>query len=279
MRLPGLVSICALALALPASCAPLSATPWPTGSGDAGAVDSASSADGASSSGSGGSADGGACAPGDVATYQPVYHPAAPAHGCADMQQISGFFDACFGVNGTAALCEKFQGTYADCASCIVTPDSAPAYGPIVNHGAFVTANVAGCIELMIASPTGAEPRCADAGVAELACAKAVQAVEGCELAACQANCNVHDSTSLDGFQSCSNAADVSGCSTYAQAAQCATPDAGGGSCGAPAACIVADFKAFYDGVVPAFCLPAPVYDAGAPLDAGGSQPDAASGD
>src|ERR1017187_10041219 len=99
MRLPGLASICALALALPASCAPLSATPLPTGSGDAGAVDSAIFADGASSSGSGGSADGGACAPGDVATYQPIYHPAPPAHALGGIQQTTGSHDTRLGLH------------------------------------------------------------------------------------------------------------------------------------------------------------------------------------
>ena len=278
MRLLGLVSLSAIALALPASCAPLSATPLP---GPADAGDAGLSGEGGSNSSSGGSADGGsgACVPGDVATYQPVYHPAAAVGGCADMQQIIDFYDACFGAQKTSSHCQTFQSANALCASCIVTPDSAMTYGPIIDHGAFVTANVAGCIELMVDSAIGAEPRCVDGGAAELACAKAAQAVDGCELAACEANCNVHDTASLAAYQTCASVADGSGCSTYAQAALCASPDAGGGSCGPPAACLLQDFKAFYDKVVPTFCLPLPTIDAGSSLDSGGTPPDSGAGD
>ena len=76
MRVHALAAIASLALALPAGCAPLSATPLP-GPSDGGLLtDAVSGGDGGSSGSSSSGGDGGACAPGDVATYQAVYHPA-----------------------------------------------------------------------------------------------------------------------------------------------------------------------------------------------------------
>jgi hypothetical protein len=133
------------------------------------------------------------------------------------------------------------------------------AYGPIIDHGAFVTANVAGCIDLEIAGAT-------DGGSAAIGCAKAVDALEGCEVAACEANCPVSDTASLSRFEACSTSADGTGCSTYAAAAACTAPDAG---VGVPSTCLQTDFSAFYHSVVPLFCLPPPVVDAGAPATDG----------
>jgi hypothetical protein len=215
--------------------------------------------------------DASACQPGDLRTFHPDgYHPASgawqgvcPVDGFNDA--IQGFFASCLSTLATTDLCSAFRTQYATCFDCILTPESAATYGPIIDHGGFVTGNVAGCIEL---SGT------ADTGAGDLPCAEAVQARTGCELAACQANCPVHDAASLASYDTCADQADKGGCQSYLAAASCedGVADAGG-----PATdCLLQDFKSFYDAVVPRFCgKAAPAggdagADSGGPLDASG---------
>jgi hypothetical protein len=200
--------------------------------------------------------DASSCRPGEVATYQPSYHPASGAYqGLCGDDLIKQYYDDCLGPNASTDSCADFKAdkTSGPCAACIVTPDSATKYGPIIDHGSFVTANVAGCLELAAGALD------ADGGSANLlACARAVQSQAGCELAACEANCDVHDTASLDAYGTCASAADTQGCETYASAATCAETDAG-----QEAQCLTG-FQDFYDEVVPEFC--------GSALDAGGKQ-------
>jgi hypothetical protein len=123
-----------------------------------------------------------------------------------------------------------------------------------------VTANIAGCIELTDATSGG------------LACAKAVQALGGCELLACEANCDVHDPQSLNAYDNCASTADQAGCTAYASASTCvqSLQEAGDGV----AQCLAADFKAFYFVAAQLFCGTAPAVDAAAPYDAGSPAPD-----
>src|SRR4029077_6153484 len=134
--------------------------------------------------------DASACRPGDVATYRPApYHLAAAAHkGACDAMQIADFYKQCLGPQKTSAQCSAFMSdkTTGPCAACIVTSETADHYGPVIDHSGFVTANVAGCIELT--DPSG------------VSCAKSVQALNGCELAACEANCPVHDAPSRSAY-------------------------------------------------------------------------------
>jgi hypothetical protein len=141
----------------------------------------------------------------------------------------------------------------AKCAACILTPDTAAKYGPLIDHGNLVTANVAGCLELLAPG--------------SLACAKAVQQLGGCELAACLANCAVHDAASLADYEACATQAESAGCQTFTSAAACALdlPDAAPGA----AACL-GDFQSFYMAVVPIFC--------GLPEAGGPGPPDASGG-
>lgn len=214
------------------------------GGGSSGAGSSNGGSGGGSGSGSGGSfGDAGSCEPGSVATFQPtVYHPAAAAWQGACVSKlydpIQLFYDQCLGATATTATCAKFSQDFPSCTSCILTPESADHYGPLIDHGGFVTANQAGCIELT------------DPGA--LACAKSVQAVSECELSSCEANCPVSDSASLNGYEMCVHQADSAGCGTLESAAACTGPlaDAGPGAAG----CLLTDFAQFYNHVVPLFC-------------------------
>jgi hypothetical protein len=228
-------------------------SPW-----DAGLEDASSSSSGGGSSSSGASSgassgfpnvDGNACQPGSVATYQPgQYRPASGAGQglCAPIggsDPITDFYTACLGPNAGTDQCNAVRQQNAACVQCLLTPDTALTYGPLIDHGAFVTANVAGCLELLL--PGG------------LSCARALQQLDGCELAACEANCAVHDAASLADYDSCVSATETGGCRVYATAATCSTaPDAS-----AAAAVCLGDFPSFYAAVAPLFC--------GLPLDAG----------
>ncbi|HEY1695410.1 MAG TPA: hypothetical protein VGL81_28890 [Polyangiaceae bacterium] len=220
-----------------------------------------------SSSGSGGfgGGDADACEPGSLATFRPP--PYTPASGAgqglcvsgAGGDPITGFYQACLAADATVDGCNTFTQMNEACVACILTPETAAKYGPILNHGGFVTANVAGCLEL-----AGDE----QPDASELPCAKTVQALAGCELAACEANCAVHDTASLAEYDACATTVESTGCEMYATAAACADSEADASALGA--ACL-GDFMSFYQVVVPAFCGPPVGTDAGAPsLDAAG---------
>lgn len=207
--------------------------------------------------------DASACQPGDVATWQAgKYHAAAgPTDACAP-SGVAGFYEACLGAGASAADCAAFKAAHPDCYACILTPDTADHYGPLVQHGSFATTNVAGCIELSAESAATPDPSL-------LACAQTVQALGGCELAACEANCPVTDLASLASYEACTTAADRGGCQAYWSAASCehALQDGGAADAGALVEeCFLPSFKDFYDHVVPRFCsASAPGMDAGGP--------------
>ena len=215
-----------------------------------------------SSSGMFGSGDAGSCQPGSVATFQPgTHHPASGQWqgACvpdASGDPVTGFYDSCLGASATSQHCSAFRETYAACVACLLTPASADRYGPLIDNGDFVTANVAGCIEI-----AGDQP-----DASQLFCAGAVQALAGCEMAACQANCAVHDAASLAAYESCATAADGGGCATFSSAASCADADMDAG--GLAGACL-GDFDTFYRAVAPRFCGVA----SGTTFDAGTAGP------
>lgn len=214
--------------------------------------------------------DASSCVPGNLSTFVPsVYHPAvAPQDACRPVglvhDPISLFYDDCFGPHASKEACADLAQTpaLAACTRCIETPLGADSYGPlVVDKGALVAANVAGCIELT-------QPHA-------LSCAKAVQAQAECEMAACEANCYVSDPVSLGQYQACASQARDVGCQAFATASVC-------GDAGQVDACSWPSFKDFYDHVVPLFCASPPpiadmdaaaasdavVVDSGSPLDA-----------
>ena len=160
----------------------------------------------------------------------------------------------CLGPNKSADACTSYKAsaTNAACAACVLTPYSADRLGPILDYGEFVGGNVAGCIELSVPGDPSS-------------CANAVQALTDCEVAACQANCPVSDTTSLAAREQCSTDADATGCRLFFEAAsacRAAETDAGVAS-----ACMNGAFQDFYDAVVPLFCGQATA-DAAAIFDA-----------
>ena len=201
------------------------------------------------------------CHASDVLTYmQGSYQPAAtPTGAClgADGGELwDDFYASCLGPNKSDQRCTTYKQTAenAACAACVLTPYTADQLGPILNFGEFVGGNVAGCIEL--AAPS------------DPSCPKAIQALTGCEIYACQANCPVTSPMSLAERQQCALVADMAGCATFlemANACQAAEADAG-----LAAPCMNGAFTEFYDAVVPLFCGQA-MAEAGVAVDAGSS--------
>jgi hypothetical protein len=211
--------------------------------------------------------DASACHPGDVQTYQPsAYHFAAAAwRGVCAVEGPNGngqdrlFFDKCLVPGATPEGCAAFQAdsANAECAKCILTPDATAShdgYGPLINHGTFITTNVAGCVELTDPSA--------------LTCAKAVQALDGCELRACEANCPVQDENSRAAYETCATVADHAGCVSYDMAAACVSSEAA-----AAPSCLLPTFADFYYAVVPLFCGVPPELDGGGPAGIDASEP------
>ncbi|MDP9148684.1 MAG: hypothetical protein M3O36_01880 [Myxococcota bacterium] len=224
--------------------------------GSASAEDAASSAWDAAS----------ACRPGNLQAYYPSQYRSAalPENSCragANGDPIQLFYDNCLGPNASYTRCEGFKADKANaaCANCILTPETAPEYGVLVAHGGFVTANVAGCLELT--QPAG------------LSCAKSIQALADCELAACEANCPVVDANGFAAYSACASEVDQTGCRAYVTAATCEQPIAGAD--GGMGPCRAQSFSEFYGAVAALFCAAAPPssdVDASAPLEAGAAR-------
>jgi hypothetical protein len=186
------------------------------------------------------------CAPGDVSSFTPSHHPANPHRGACTQRLIDDFYSACLGLDSILP-CSVFFAADADalhkaCADCILTPSTAPTYGPVISKKGTVDLNVAGCMEL------------ADS-VNGLACGMAYDASNQCVDAACAATCPVTDEASLQRYQACVQQASASGCLNYTQAAKCADAEADGG----PASICFSGqtFQDLYNNIVPLFCLAA----------------------
>jgi hypothetical protein len=206
--------------------------------------------------------------------YQPAAAPSGACLGADGGGTWDDFYVSCLGPDKSQDQCSAYQQVPANaaCAACILTPYTSSRLGPILDFGQFVGENIAGCIE--IATPS------------DPSCPKAVQALTGCEIAACQANCPVDDPASLATRQQCAADADRAGCLSFFQmASACQATEADAGLAGP---CASTGFKDFYDNAVPLFCGQTAV-DAGVSIDAGlsndasigvltdGGSPDAAS--
>lgn len=249
----GMISLGALVGALTYGCSSTTANNG-GGGGDDGGVstsdggkDSGVKKDGGTTGGDSGTTgdDGGTtttCAPGDVSTFMPpAYKPAARMAGACTAAYITAFYDNCLAANATMQTCAPWgssgDGMHKACAGCILSAETASSYGALVEHKGTVSINVAGCMEIKQGNQT---------------CAKAYQASDACNEAACAANCPVTDDASFQLYQACVQQAAANGCKTYGQAAACADAAADGG---AAAVCFQGQsFQDLYNSVVPVFC-------------------------
>ena len=227
--------------------------------GTSGALDASVAADGSAVDASAG------CAPGDVSGFQPQWHHSAPFfQGACTREEITAYVEECVMQNDVSCKKGLEAGTVSQaCTACILTPDDADRYGPLIVHRSWVELNVPGCLANAMNDPTGVK------------CGASVQAVSSCEYQACSANCPVTSAQTLSAFSACAQSADTGQCATFYQyAAACIQTEQGADAGAAVAACLsgyTPQNKSFAEQareVIPLFCGPGTLSDAGAIKDA-----------
>jgi hypothetical protein len=160
-----------------------------------------------------------ACLLSGIPAFTPrLWATSAPRRGACSTAQINQFLSSCVApATKATTACESFEAApqNAGCAACLVTPDTAPEYGPFVSHGADATyeINEGGCVALALGETTPA------------GCGAQLQALIECNASAC-ANCPATDTFSplVRGGCGCETAAQLGACRDYVQRASCVTP-------------------------------------------------------
>ncbi|MGA7124255.1 MAG: hypothetical protein WBY94_29405 [Polyangiaceae bacterium] len=187
---------------------------------------------------------GGACpSPGNVSAFVPTWRPPSGAHqGQCTPALIDEYYQNCLSVGGTQA-CDAFGGgadqAHQTCAGCISSNFGDPTWGPLVRSGGVVETNGSGCIALV-------DPSAID-------CAKAVQANDECEHAACDPVCRAGSAAAFDQWDQCGAAANTCGCGSWFAASNCVQDIAADG--GLAAQCLVGQtFQDFFSVTAAVFC-------------------------
>ncbi len=181
------------------------------------------------------------CAPSSVSKYVPKWTAPTSAHqNLCTAAQAQKFYDDCFDpILSSAAACTTFQTNNAACFACVYTLETDPQWGPVVDHGAYASVNVAGCIAV--------------AETCNLPCAKAIQAREGCSSTSCNSvNCPITTQASFTAFNTCVTNADKCLCKGYADVSACQSALADGGA--AATVCNGPDFATLFKQVSGLFC-------------------------
>lgn len=179
------------------------------------------------------------CVPSNVSSSDLTWTPpaAANATACSD-QQISDYYADCLNPNAPTGACTTWQGitANANCAKCLVTQESASAWGPLIAvPNNVLYANIGGCIALETGDTTSSG--CG---------AKAWQASQ-CEDLSCSNNCA---GSAFTDYQACTQAAATGTCAPEI-AAECDLSDAGA----IYATCVNhQDFQSYFLAIAPVFC-------------------------
>jgi hypothetical protein len=181
--------------------------------------------------------------------------PLTPNPTACSAAQVTGYYNACLGTTATSTTCQNFTNTAgnATCEACLITPDTASAYGALIAIGGVDYANISGCVAILTGDTTNA------------GCGAKLQAVTDCETAACQANCpTVTDQTSFTEYTNCTEAADSAVCESYINM-ECNLQDAGvDGAASAYTTCENhTSFEDYYNSMATVFCGNYAVTDAG----------------
>jgi hypothetical protein len=160
-------------------------------------------------------------------------------------QQLNDFYTQCLSGAGAGAGCNAWISAAANtaCYACLDTPNTAPAYGALIDYSGIVYANVGGCVSVV-------EP-------CNLPCAKAFEAISQCTGTACNPATYCTDQTTYD---TCSQAAEngTCACDGFQKSADCM---GGVATVGHPAyaACFgsqTTDFQTVYTAVATLLCGP-----------------------
>jgi len=187
---------------------------------------------------------GGPCpSPADVSGFVPTWRPPIGAHqGRCTPALIDEYYQNCLSIGGAQA-CDAF-GSAADqahqaCGACISSDFGDLGWAPIVRSAHVVEANGAGCIALL-------DPSAID-------CAKAVQALDQCEHAACDPVCGAASAMAFDDWDQCTAAANACGCKSWFGASDCIKQITADG--GPAAQCLIGQtFEDFFSVAAEVFC-------------------------
>ena len=148
--------------------------------------------------------------PGDVSSFTPPAYkpPITPAALCTS-QQVTQYFDDCFGANATQMKCQADITNFAACAKCLESNDMDANWGATVDIGPAANANIPGCVALL--GQTG--------------CATEIEKAMECENAACEDQCWTNSAMmdpDFTAYEKCLTNAASSACKTYETAASAA---------------------------------------------------------
>jgi hypothetical protein len=193
----------------------------------------------------------GGCVPGDVSAYVPSWHPPAQPRASCTEAELDDLVADCFEAISTSVACDAFQARSQGCWSCMVTPDTSNAWGPIVasSYTELYYGNFAGCIALRTGdqSATG--------------CGPLQQAARLCSELACSGGaCPTQSPREVAAVVQCTSDALDGDCAPYQSAAvSCAEGllTAGGASAAAEQFCnagTYGDLGTYYRALGPLFC-------------------------
>jgi hypothetical protein len=190
------------------------------------------------------SCSGGVCpSPADVSAFVATWKPPRTIQpGACSAALISAFYEGCIAAGG-GGDCTAFgpggDAAHQACAACLTSPFANATWGPIVTSANILETNESGCIALL-------DPSAID-------CAKAVQALDECEHAACDPVCHAGTDATFDQWVQCSSAANGCGCAPELAATACVQGIAAG--TGPAARCLVGQtFQDLFEVTATAFC-------------------------
>ena len=122
-----------------------------------------------------GSASGGTCSPYLPPGYQdPAYVSPVGVHmNVCTLDQVTEFWDVCFGSKAAGQSCVNFQAAHPECFGCLLTVRGAAKWTAVVAFFSLNQANTTGCLE----------------AYGQTDCAHKVQALQQCQHFACIASC------------------------------------------------------------------------------------------
>lgn len=182
------------------------------------------------------------CVPGDVSTLVPSWVAPNPASKACTQPLIDQYAADCLDTTTSSTTkCQAFTTANKACVACLVTPESATAYGAVIAKANNVLSlNVGGCLALTTGDATAA------------GCGAKYEATGQCNDLACDANCPLPDGDdpAFQAYLKCLQKSATTVCKTFA-AAECPEADAGPSTvCALSAGTFVDNFKL----LAPVFC-------------------------
>ena len=154
-----------------------------------------------------------ACEICDVTGYTPapMAAPLVEKAACTS-SEIASFASACLAASATPQGCQAWQADAGACASCVLTMQTASAWGPLVCSASGCSPNLGGCVDLELGTVAD-EKTSGGTG----SCGDYLEAAAGCEEASCL-DCQPSD------LAACEQSTALQACKTYVDAASSAAP-------------------------------------------------------